>query len=143
MGARGKTAAGLFVVIGSSAVAVPASAHSATYPTDVAMTFDDREPLIPVVQPDEPDTFSGQLSSPRDRCEAGRLVRVYRRLPGGGRRAVASTTSASDGSWSAAAEDPPDGTYFATVSWILFRADGPHCHYCASGRSNNLAVENS
>ncbi len=143
MRAAVKTVATLFAVIGSLAIASPASAHTATYPTEVEMTFEDREPLIPVVQPDQPDTFDGQVSSPRARCESGRLVRVFRRLPGGGRQAIASATSAPDGTWSAVAEDPPDGTYFATVTWIFLRTDGGHCHYCGSGRSDVLAVENS
>src|SRR5688572_23190439 len=123
---RGSLAAAAAVV--SIALCAPASAHVDTRFVGVEMTFTDREPMIPMVQPDEPDTFSGQLISSSARCESRRAVRVFRRLPGGGKQLVGQTTSAANGSWSLNAEDPPDGTYVATVGWLTITTERPHCH---------------
>src|SRR4051812_11847605 len=70
----------LAATAGTLLLAGAASADGAR--SDVTLTFTDNEPIggiaIPVINPDDPDTFSGAVSSKVKDCLANRTVTVYK-----------------------------------------------------------------
>jgi hypothetical protein len=131
---RIRTASLLVVAVGSMILA--GTAHGASgAKTTSTIAFTDNESLlpvaIPVVSPDDPDTFDGTVSS-STKCKAGRTVKVFKKGAEGAKDTVVGKgTSAADGKWTVAQEDPGTGRYYA---WVNAKSG------CAAGRSKGIDV---
>jgi hypothetical protein len=136
-----KRIAVVLVLVGFVLSGQAASGHRARFATEVTAAFTDKEPVlpIPVVFTDEPDTFSGAVSSPRAACLVRRSLRVWKDTnPKDGIAAVATTKD--DGTWTVNKEDPTPGTYYVTVARRILTKRG-HLHVCGAVRSGNITVE--
>jgi hypothetical protein len=123
-----------------------AASHTKEMKTGVTILFTDNEasPIeIPVLIPDDPDTFSGTVTSANGKCEAKRTVTVYKKVAGG-KDFIGRTTSAENGTWTLAAEDPGTGTYVAEVRKLVLAKEGDedeegeevtHRHVCRKAKS--------
>jgi hypothetical protein len=134
---------GLSMVV---AVAPQAGSHTKNTKTGVTIAFTEEEPSpieIPVLIPDDPDYFSGSVTSANAKCEAKRTVTVYKKIAGG-KDFIGRATTAENGTWRVDAEDPGTGTYVAEVRKLVLakesdedeeESETTHRHVCRSVKS--------
>lgn len=83
--------------------------------------------------------FQGRVTSPQDRCERNRVVKVLHETPQG-MELVGKTTTNSDGSWRVG-EPNANGVYRAVVVRRVSRNDQPrHIHICQRAESSTVSV---
>jgi hypothetical protein len=109
-----------------TALAIPAAAPAATFPTSVTIRFVDRP---------GPDIFRGRVSSPNANCIENRAVRLFRVLPA--RDQLIDTDKSEDnGSWLIDVEgDPVPGDYYVRVTRRVIGAN-----VCAAAMSATIPV---
>jgi hypothetical protein len=130
---RIRTASLLVIVAGS--LVMTANAQGAAAKTTTTIVFTDNESLspvpIPVIAPDDPDTFTGTISS-TTACKAARKVKVFKHGKGDAADTfMGKGVSAADGKWTVTKEDPGSGKFYAKV----IAKPG-----CAAGRSKGIKV---
>ena len=101
------------LTIGGTAVA-----HEATYDSTITMHYAN-------------DEFAGHVNSTKDKCEAGRTVKIFL-VEGEEKTLVASGTTAEGGSYSIAYEDAAEGDYYARVTREVLKDTSAHYHVCAA-----------
>ena len=86
----------------------------------------------------DPDTFEGTVRSDSDRCVADREVLFFVDIPSGDQE-IGSTTTDTEGNYSAPAYAEP-GTFYAVVTRKVLRKNDEHTHVCKKDVSPERVV---
>jgi hypothetical protein len=110
-----------------------ATAHTVKY--DSTITFQVKK------NGQDADTFEGKVGSQNDKCVADREVLFFVVIPSGDQE-IGSTTTDSDGNYSAPAYPEP-GTFYAVVTRKVLRNSAEHTHVCKKDVSPERVVAGS
>lgn len=126
---------GLALIACFGAVNMASAKPGKTFDTNVTLRADETGPS------DYTEGFRGRVSSRKDRCEAGRVVRIIKQGDG----EVGRTRSNQQGQYAVAfgGEDEyaENGRYFARVSPKFLNKSG-NTRLCKVGKSQTVTVRN-
>jgi hypothetical protein len=139
---RGSVRGSAIAIVTSAAAlviaATPAAGHDRTFNSDVTLG-------IGVVGNNEDTVWSGAVTSPKEACEPGRRVELYRVNEGGPDVFLGydrtGPTPGGPGGFTIFTDGypPPDGTYYAKVTRKNIGPQGHH-HICKAARSKSIVV---
>jgi hypothetical protein len=112
-------ALGLLAAAIGLAVVLPAAGHKVVFDTNLQLKIDTLS--------DTQDTFSGRVTSTRDRCEIGRVVNVTHAGV-----TIATATTDLAGNWTVVGPRPPKGDdVTAFTPKKILKKNRRHRHRCA------------
>ena len=122
---------GLGAVAAGGLLAVGVTAHTTRSPSSVTIAIPPSESYV-----------YGAVSSPKQKCEPRRKVKVFRKRSGDDKLFGATRSPSDNGTYTITAETGtlPQGTYYSRVLKRDLSPGARHNHLCRAARSTNEQV---